>query len=216
MSSDSNHHKNIVSGGVVGGFFNGGNHGTVIVTSQAPDHPSQFYNARIITKLPRQGTLALLTSLITVFAFVTGWNSFAPVVEAVRSIRGGLLPEDPVGALPIPWLLGFGISIVLLAMLGAGLHRVRAQTFQPPHLSLFPALAGITDAHGIKRLALIRLKGMCRICGGSLRFYNKPIEWHFEDVNGRRKRIVDRREPAAECKKNPKHWYTLEITDRLV
>lgn len=216
MSTNPQVQDNVVSGGVVGGFFNGGNHGTVIVTTQGLDAPIQPYSARIIRTLPRQSTLAVLTSLATLFTFVTGWKSLAPVFETIRSVRDGLFPSAPSSGAPTLWLVAFAASFLGLAALVSGMHLVRTQTFQPPRLSLFPVLAGITDSLGTKRLALLRLRGRCQNCGGELRFYLKPVEWHFETVDGRRKRVVDLREPAAECRKNPRHWYTLEITDRVV
>jgi hypothetical protein len=217
MSTDTNNQHNEVSGGSVGGIFNGGNHGTIVVNPGPPEEPTQPYSARVVQNLPKQSILAMVTSLITVFTFVTGWKSLSPLVEMVRGFRGGgVLPQAPSGNSHTLWLIGFVVCGLLLGMMLAGLYRVRTQTFQPPRISVFPVLAGITDERGTNRLALVRFSGECVICGGRLRFYDKPTEWHFEVVEGRRKRIVDNREPAAECKKNPKHWYPLEITERIV
>lgn len=217
MSRNANDQHNEVSGGSVGGIFNGGNHGSIVVNPGPPEEPTQPYGARVVQKLPKQSALNAAAGLIGIFTFVTGWKSLAPLVAMIRDLRGGgVLTEPPSGNSHMFWLIGFVGCGFLLGMILAGLHRVRTQTFQPPRMGVLPVLAGITDERGTKRLALVRFSGECMICGGRLRFYDKPTDWHFEVVEGRRKRIIDHREPAAECRKNPKHWYALEITERIV
>ncbi|WP_460468912.1 hypothetical protein [Calidifontibacter terrae] len=107
----------------------------------------------------------------------------------------------------------------MLALVLVLRRRVRTRTMGFSGSSLLPALAGVTDHRGRGRLALLRLQGRCqhvsgRICGGKLRFYNQAVNWvdHF-DVSGATKRKVTRREAAAECRRNPDHWYKIDVTD---
>ncbi|WP_159621109.1 hypothetical protein [Ruania rhizosphaerae] len=216
MSEKQQTQHNQVTGGSVGGIFNGGNNGTIVVNPGAPENPVQPYSARVVMNLPTQGALATTAAVITIVTFSTGWRSLTPLIQVVNGLREGrdLLPPAP-GDSQTYWLLALFVCIVALVAVFAGLRHVRNQTFQPPRLSTLPALAGVTDKRSRKRLALVRFSGNCIICNGQLRFYDKPVEWHDEVINGRRKRIIDRREPAAECKKNPKHWYPMDITDLI-
>ena len=215
MPENQPNQNNHVSGGNVGGIFNGGNNGTIVVNPGPPEDPIQLFKARVVMNLPTQGVFATTAALITVVTFFTGWRSLAPIIEMFNGLRHGrLLPEPPSNSHTF-WLFGFIACVLGLVAALCSLRHVRAQTFQPPRLSIFPTVAGITDYRSRQRLALVRFSGECLRCGGKLRFYDKPTAWHDEVVNGRRKRIVDQREPAAECKNNPRHWYRLEVTDSI-
>lgn len=212
MSDKELQHNNI-SGGSIGGIFNGGNHGTVILNSQPPEEPSQTYTAKVGAKLPTQNVLAIVTSLIGVATFVTGWQSLQTPIRTIRGLINGKLNVIQPHSGTYIWMVAFALSVTILAVLIAGLRLVRSQTFRASRLSLLPAVAGMTDDRGRKRLALVRFAGNCMRCGGKLRFYDKPTQWHYEIVAGRRRKIIDDSVAAAECKNDRRHWYELEVTD---
>lgn len=59
-----------------------------------------------------------------------------------------------------------------------------------------------------KRLSFKKIHATCPICGGKMRYYNKPIEW-IQDYNSSKKQIT-KRAPVLECKRNSEHWYYLD------
>jgi hypothetical protein len=66
--------------------------------------------------------------------------------------------------------------------------------------------------------ALAKFSGKCPVCGGRLRFYNKPVAW--KDItreNGSTKTVVADREMAAECVRNPRrHWWYVDTAEERV
>lgn len=47
----------------------------------------------------------------------------------------------------------------------------------------------------------------CPICGGKMKYYNKPVEWReVMHSDGSIKREVIRKIPALECKRNHEHF----------
>ena len=218
MSEVKTKQKIKIDGGNSGPIF-GNVEGIVILDAKedTPDGPAaQTYDSHTVARLPRQGTLTTITGLIGIVTFVTGWNSLAPAVRSLSNLASGTVTMSSMTTGQIAWMYGLLIAVTALSVAIAACRRVRSQTFTPSHLSFLPAVAGITDNRGHRRLALVRLSGRCVECGGKLRFYNKVTAEHYEIVEGRRKRVVDEREPVAECSRNPKrHVSPLEITDRL-
>lgn len=57
----------------------------------------------------------------------------------------------------------------------------------------------------------------CPICGGKMKYYNKPIEWvdkHYSD--GKTKREITKRVPVLQCKRNPGHWYEVDPAEEKI
>ena len=57
----------------------------------------------------------------------------------------------------------------------------------------------------------------CPICGGTMKYFNKAVE--FRDItysDGRTKREVTKKVPALQCKRNSDHWYEVDpAADKL-
>lgn len=78
------------------------------------------------------------------------------------------------------------------------------------------SLAGVTDVHGTKRLALVGNRGTCRICGGRLRFYAKVTasREEFDPQTRRWHTVVTERTAVAECVRNRRrHVWEIDPTD---
>lgn len=53
--------------------------------------------------------------------------------------------------------------------------------------------------------------GNCPVCGGKMKYINKPIECIYN--YGSTKREITKRQPALQCKRNPKHWYEVDLAE---
>lgn len=73
-----------------------------------------------------------------------------------------------------------------------------------------PLMRGIAiDGRG-QRIVFNRVHAdSCPKCGGKMKYYNKPIDW-------KAKGEVIRRVPALECKRNPDHWFEVDIAEARV
>lgn len=57
----------------------------------------------------------------------------------------------------------------------------------------------------------------CPICGGTMKYFNKAVEWRDTTYpNGKTKREVTKKVPALQCKRNSEHWYKVDpAADRV-
>ena len=57
----------------------------------------------------------------------------------------------------------------------------------------------------------------CPICGGKMKYFNKPVEWrNIVNSDGKIKREVTKRVPALQCKRNADHWCKVDpAADKL-
>ena len=57
----------------------------------------------------------------------------------------------------------------------------------------------------------------CPICGGKMKYFNKPVEWRdVLNSDGKIKREVTKRVPALQCKRNSDHWFEVDpAADKL-
>ena len=57
----------------------------------------------------------------------------------------------------------------------------------------------------------------CPICGGTMKYFNKAVEWrNIPYSDGKIKREVTKKMPALQCKRNSDHWYEVDpAADKL-
>ncbi len=71
-----------------------------------------------------------------------------------------------------------------------------------------PMLPAIVEDGG--QVVIEKYAGECPECGSRLRFYNRPVRWHFEPDEAGRRAVVDERSPSAECRRDQRHWWAIE------
>lgn len=210
----------------VGAVVGRDNHGPINVYAVGAAEEDQPYEIKKLRLLPlTERVLNLLAAIVGLGTFVAGWQVLkVPVAQIKRLLVYGRVPiEDPKlfsqSVVPVIILMALGLTLALL-LAARRLVRRRLPAF--PSTSLLPATAGVTDKQGRGRLAFIRFGGRCqhkvgqKVCGGKLRFYNKPTEWtdHYT-ADGRKRRETTERRPAAECIRNSRHWYEIDIADSI-
>lgn len=70
-----------------------------------------------------------------------------------------------------------------------------------------PILPALVEDHG--HVVIEKYAGACPECGAGLRFYNRPVRWHYEPDEAGRHAVVDARSPSAECRRDRRHWWTI-------
>lgn len=183
--------------GVSGAIYQAG--GDIHVVGGSPAEPTAEYQAKWSWRSPL--TLAVLTWVsvaLGLLGVAAGWQGLYPMVNFFR----GSTTEQP----PVAWLYAFmGVMLVLLLSLWLrGVAKQRTQHL--PSVSWLPALTGWGG-----RIGLAKLEGSCPRDGAALRFYDKPIEWVKDPTTGRQK--TTRRQMAAECSRNPDHWWRVDKAD---
>ncbi len=139
------------------------------------------------------GAIALLVVVVTASALVISFAS-----------AGGATPTT-----------GNGLRVALLLVLAIGsvgvaaawrLWRVLARDGHWVPAS--PILPSLVEDRG--QLLVEKYAGQCPECGAKLRFYSRPVRWHYEPDEAGRHAVVDERAPAAECRTDRRHWWTIE------
>ncbi|KGN33985.1 hypothetical protein N802_08910 [Knoellia sinensis KCTC 19936] len=193
--------------GFIGGIFNGP------TTIGGPAEEAQTYTVRKARLLPATDQLlSVVASLMSIGSLLVGAEG---VRRLWRARPDGL--GDAVSATVVLQAFGALALLALLLMLSTVLWSLRRLAkHRLMHFSkvpFLPVLAGVTNRRGHGQLALLRLKGTCVRCGGRLKFFNMATAWHTGE-NGRR--VVDERESAAQCVRNPRHWFQVDIADKLL
>lgn len=56
-----------------------------------------------------------------------------------------------------------------------------------------------------------------RNVGGKMKYYNKPIEWdELTYTDGKRERIIRKRQPTLECRRNYEHCYPVDPAEDTI
>lgn len=145
-------------------------------------------------------TMATLTWTsvgLGIIGILAGWKGLRSLFQFGTGAAGSGTP--PTWTL-VMMLFAFLAVAVVLAL--RKLIKTGNQWFSP--ISWLPSITG-WGGH----LGLARHEGVCTLCGGRLRFYDKPVRWN-RYPNGRRE--VTERTMAAECTRNPDHWWHVDRT----
>lgn len=176
------------------------------VSQSTPTH-SEGASYEAIPKWRTPFTQAVLTWI----GFVTGIGSlfplgkvFEPLVDTIR--LGAGVSTDYTH--PFMWLTIFIILIVIAALALSGRAVAKKQL-------RVPVIRGWAVSGQGKRLTVERIKaGKCPKCHGQLKYYNKAVEWTTRHgADGKEKREVTKKKPALECKRNPDHFFWVDIAE---
>ena len=105
-------------------------------------------------------------------------------------------------------LLGVALGAVIAAATWRAWRVVTRDGRWVPASAILPAL--VEDGG---QVVIEKYAGDCPECGGKLRFYNRPVRWHYEPDEAGRRAVVDERSPSAECRRDLRHWWTIERPD---
>ncbi|NEN04572.1 hypothetical protein G3T36_01675 [Diaminobutyricibacter tongyongensis] len=132
--------------------------------------------------------VAVAAAVILVISFATAGG---PTHTTIGSARLGLLLALALGAVGV-----------------AATWRIWRVTRDGRWVPTSPILPALVEDGG--RVVIEKYSGACPECGGRLRFYNRPVRWHYEPDEAGRRTVVDERSPSAECRRDTRHWWTID------
>ena len=105
----------------------------------------------------------------------------------------------------------FGIIILVLVIVIWLRSITKKETRHPLFFNY--AISGLGRKLTIEKMHIEN----CPICGGKMKYFNKPVEWRdVLNSEGKIKREVTKRVPALQCKRNSDHWFEVDpAADRL-
>ena len=139
------------------------------------------------------GILAIVVALVAATALVISFTTAGSATpKTLDSVRLGLL-----------------LGVALGAVVAAAAWRVwRVVTRDGQWLPASPILPALVEDDG--RLVIEKYSGDCPECGSKLRFYNRPVRWHYEPDEAGKHLVIDERSPSAECRQDSRHWWTID------
>ena len=153
-------------------------------------------------------TLAVLSWISVILGII----SVIPISQIFRNafnlLNGNI---HQAMAFPIEFAAGFMFIALLLFILVLSLRRIVKKQIRVP-LVFDYAISGLE-----KRIVIEKVKvDKCPICGGKMKYYNKPIEWREYYIDGKKKCEVTKRVPALECKRNNNHWFEVDPAEEKI
>ena len=153
-------------------------------------------------------TLAVLSWISLILGIVSVIPVGKILQNALNLFKGNI---QAIMNFPIELYTYFLMFSILLLTFVLSLRRITKKQIRVP-LVFDYAISGVE-----RRIVLEKVKlGECPICGGKMKYYNKPIEWREYCVDGKRKREVVKRVPALECKRNNKHWVEVDPAEERI
>lgn len=147
-------------------------------------------------------TMALLTwigffiSLIGIFPL---YKTFEPVINLFTNKSIKMNPNNSIYSVIL-------VVIMLVLIIIIWLRNITKRETRHP-LFFNYAISGFGRKLTIEKIRIEK----CPICGGKMKYFNKPVEWvdkHYSD--GKTKREITKKIPALQCKINPEHWYGVD------
>lgn len=180
--------------------------GTDIPAGKSPEYQTKWSWQSPFT----QASLAWISAIVGLLALAQGYGFVAPLVSGPQDYLA-----NSQGGISWNFILLIGMlatgTVFAIAMSMRSIVKNRLRKFA--NSRLLPAALSLDG-----KFALAYFQGKCSICGGRLRFYNKPIAWRdVTKPNGDTKRVVAEREMAAECVRNQKrHWWYVDSAEERV
>ncbi len=187
-------------GDVYGGLYQAGRD---VVVNPLPDvPPTATYEAVPKWRSPfTQGLLSWAGLIVGLMSLFPLWKVLEPAIGLFSSGSAGDL--DP--GVNMAWLIAFIVLFLVLALIVSLRSVTKGQLRKP-------LMFGWAVSGSGRRITIEKVRaGKCPLCGGKMRYYNKPTKWiDHTDANGRKRREVTERLPALECTRNPRHWVEVD------
>ena len=108
-----------------------------------------------------------------------------------------------------PFLIVFLVACIM-SIVAWRLRTIAKRQTRHPLVHDF-AVSGLGHVITLEKIQATK----CPVCGGNLKYYNKPVEWHdILKADGSIKRVITKRIPALECERDPdNHWWEVPPAD---
>ena len=99
------------------------------------------------------------------------------------------------------YIIIFAVLFILFVLVLCLRNITKKETRHPLFFNY--AISGLGRKITIEKIRIDK----CPICGGTMKYFNKAVEWrNITYSDGRTKREVIKKVPALQCKRNSDHW----------
>lgn len=140
--------------------------------------------------------MGFILSLIELFQM---YKIFEPLINLITNKNIKLDSNN------IIYFIIFSVILILLVIVIFLRNITKKETRHPLFFNY--AISGLGRKITIEKIHIDK----CPICGGKMKYFNKPVEWiDVLNSDGKIKRKVTKRVPALQCKRNSEHWYRVD------
>lgn len=109
------------------------------------------------------------------------------------------------------YIIIFAVLFILFVLVLCLRNITKKETRHPLFFNY--AISGLGRKITIEKIRIDK----CPICGGTMKYFNKAVEWRdITYSDGRTKREVTKKVSALQCKRNSNHWYEVDpAADKL-
>jgi hypothetical protein len=140
--------------------------------------------------------MGFILSLIELFQM---YKIFEPLINLITNKNIKLDSNN------IIYFIIFSVILIFLVIVIFLRNITKKETRHPLFFNY--AISGLGRKITIEKIHIDK----CPICGGKMKYFNKPVEWiDVLNSDGKIKRKVTKRVPALQCKRNSEHWYRVD------
>ncbi len=176
-------------------------------TTNENEQKKAKYEAEPVWRSPfTQAVLGWIGVIIGIAEFIP----LCKIIGYVKSFFNSTIElGDAKDLLIWTWIL---MLLFLLIIVCFTLRRITKRQTRHPLIGKY-AISGYGNRITIEKVHIDK----CPICGGDMRYYNKPVEWMPVDCgNGRIKQQVIKRIQVLECKRNSEHCQEVDSAEDKV
>ncbi|EFQ47489.1 hypothetical protein SD927_00225 [Lactobacillus iners] len=147
--------------------------------------------------------MGIFISLIGIFPF---YKLFEPLINLFTNKSIQINANNNI------IYLGILVIVIILLAIIAWLRDITKRETRHP-LFFNYAISGLRRKLTIEKIHIDK----CPICGGTMKYFNKAVEWENTTYpDGKPKRKVTQKVPALQCKRNPDHFFEVDpAADKL-
>ena len=147
--------------------------------------------------------VGLILSLIGLFPL---YKIFEPIINLITNGRiKADLNNDNI------YVIIFAVIFIFFVLIMCLRSITKKETRHPLFFNY--AISGLGRRITIEKIHI----SQCPICGGTMKYFNKAVEWEGRKYSdGRTKREVIKKVPALQCKRNSNHWFEVDPAEDRV
>lgn len=146
--------------------------------------------------------MGFIISLIGLFPL---YKTFEPVINLITKES---IKADSNNSI---YFIIFAVILILFVIVMCLRNITKKETRYPLFFNY--AISGLGRKITIEKIHIDK----CPICGGTMKYFNKAVEWRdITYSDGRKKHEVIKKVPALQCKRNSEHWFKVDpAADRV-
>ena len=153
-------------------------------------------------------TMGILTWIGFILALIDFFPMYKIVEPLINLITNKSIKVDSNNIIYVIVSLVIMFFLVLIVWLRS---ITKKETRHPLFFNY--AISGLGRRITIEKIHI----SQCPICGGTMKYFNKAVEWEYGKYSdGRTKREVIKKVPALQCKRNSNHWFEVDPAEDRV